>query len=331
MFTPRPMIQHTFLFFSLCVLALIAGCAKAPDTPADATALPRIVCTVAMIADVAREIAGDRAEVVGLMGPGIDPHLYAPTRTDIQAILSADLVLYNGLHLEGKMTDLFERAATSGRTIVPVAEHIDPSLLLVPQVGGAGQHDPHVWMDPSTWVRTIAVVRDALSDLDPAHAEEFAARAETYRAQLEDLHAYAHRVLETVPKDRRVLVTAHDAFSYFGRRYGFEVVGIQGISTESEAGIHDIEQIVSLLLDRRIPAVFVESTVSERNTRALIEGAAAQGHTITIGGNLFSDAMGEPGTYEGTYIGMIDHNITVIARALGGTPPARGMSGKLSP
>ncbi len=331
MLIPRLTIRHTLLFFPLCLLALLAGCAKAPDSPAETTTLPRVVCTIAMIADVAREIAGDRAEVVALMGPGIDPHLYAPTRTDIQAILSADLVLYNGLHLEGKMTDLFERAATSGRTIVPIAEHIDPTLLLVPDEGGAGQHDPHLWMDPSIWVLTIDIVRDGLSDLDPTHADEFAARAETYRAQLDELHTYAQRVLESVPEDRRVLVTAHDAFSYFGRRYGFEVVVIQGISTESEAGIHDIERIVTLLVKRKIPSVFVESTVSERNIRALIEGATAQGHTVTIGGNLFSDAMGEPGTYEGTYLGMIVHNITIIARALGGNPPALGMSGKLSP
>jgi manganese/zinc/iron transport system substrate-binding protein len=283
-----------------------------------------------MITDIAARIAGEDAEVVGLLGAGIDPHLYKPTRTDVETLLSARLILANGLHLEGKMTEVFERAAGSGRRVVAVAEALDESLLLVP-ADGAGQHDPHVWMDPTAWARVAGVIRDALTELAPEHGDEFAARAEACITELGELHAYAERVLGSVPPKRRVLVTAHDAFGYFGRRYGFEVVGIQGISTESEAGVRDIERIVSLLADRAIPAVFVESTVSERNIRALIEGARARGHEVTIGASLYSDAMGEAGTYEGTYTGMIDHNVTAIARALGGDAPERGMLGRLTP
>jgi len=316
---------------AILILALVLpACGEATPGAQSAARRARVVCTVAMITDAARAIGGDRAEVVGLLGAGIDPHLYKPTRTDIEALMSADLVLYNGLHLEGKMREVLERAGASGRAVVPVAERLDETLLLVPPEG-AGQHDPHVWMDPTAWGAVAGVVRDALSGIDPTYAEEFSQRAERYSAQLMELHAYAARVLGTIPEGRRVLVTAHDAFNYFGRRYGFEVVGIQGISTESEAGVRDIERIVSLLVERRIPAVFIESTVSERNIRALIEGARARGHAVTIGGSLFSDAMGEAGTYEGTYIGMIDHNVTAIARALGGDAPARGLHGRLAP
>lgn len=288
-----------------------------------------ITATTGMVADVARAVAGDRAEVVGLMGPGVDPHLYKPTRSDVQRLMDADVIFYNGLLLEGKMTDTLVRAATSGKPVHAVTELLDDSYLLEPEEF-EGHHDPHVWMDPGTWIQTIGVVTDALIGLDPDHTETYQSNAGQYHEDLFALDAYALRVLFTVPESSRVLVTAHDAFNYFGKRYGFEVVGIQGISTESEAGVRDIEQLVELLVDRNIGAVFVESTVSQRNIDALIAGANARGHTVTIGGELFSDAMGDAGTYEGTYIGMIDHNVTTIARALGGEAPARGMNGKLA-
>jgi manganese/zinc/iron transport system substrate-binding protein len=282
-----------------------------------------------MVADMARGVAGDHARVTALMGEGIDPHLYKPTRSDIEQLLGADIVFYNGLLLEGKMTDALVRAASSGRAVVAVTERIDETTLLEPEEF-AGHYDPHVWMDPRAWSSAVDVVRDVLIEENPANTDAFTANADAYRTHIADLDAYSERVLGTVPVDRRVLVTAHDAFNYFGRRYGFEVVGIQGLSTESEAGVRDIERLVDLLVSRQIPAVFVESTVSERNIRALIDGAGARGHAVTIGGSLFSDAMGAPGTYEGTYIGMIDHNVTTIARALGGDAPARGMNGRLA-
>ncbi len=288
-----------------------------------------ITATTGMVADVARAVAGDRAEVVGLMGPGVDPHLYKPTRSDVQRLMDADVIFYNGLLLEGKMTDTLVRAATSGKPVHAVTELLDDSYLLEPEEF-EGHHDPHVWMDPEAWAKTLGVVRDALAAADPSGEADYAANAASQDARIAELDDYARRVLGSVPEESRVLVTAHDAFNYFGKRYGFEVVGIQGISTESEAGVRDIEQLVDLLVDRNIGAVFVESTVSQRNIDALIAGARARGHTVTIGGELFSDAMGDAGTYEGTYIGMIDHNVTTISRALGGEAPARGMNGKLA-
>jgi manganese/zinc/iron transport system substrate-binding protein len=287
-----------------------------------------IVATVGMVEDAVRRVAGDRAEVIGLMGPGVDPHLYKPTRSDMQRLMSADVIFYNGLLLEGKMTDALIRAATSGKKVYPVTELLDEQDLLEPEAF-AGHFDPHVWMDPSAWAKTVDVIRDRLIEFDPPGAETYRANAAEYAAAIAELDAYAAGVLASVPEGQRVLVTAHDAFNYFGRRYGFDVVGIQGISTESEAGVRDIERLVSLLVERRIGAVFVESTVSERNIRALISGAGARGHEVAVGGSLFSDAMGDAGTYEGTYIGMIDHNVTAIARALGGEAPEKGLHGRL--
>ncbi len=282
-----------------------------------------------MIEDVAREVAGDRAEVIGLMGPGVDPHLYKPTRSDVRRLMNADVIFYNGLLLEGKMTDTLVRAATSGKRVHAVTELLDEGYLLEPEAF-EGLHDPHVWMDPSAWSRAVEVVRAKLSEHDPEGAPAYRANAEAYRARLAELDAYAERALSSVPEGRRVLVTAHDAFNYFGRRYGYEVIGIQGISTESEAGVRDIERLVDLLVEREIGAVFVESTVPDRNVRALIGGARARGLAVAIGGTLYSDAMGDAGTYEGTYIGMIDHNVTTIARALGGEAPTGGFQGRLT-
>lgn len=316
---------------ALLTLALAACRPSSPasaDAPANTESLT-VVATTGMIADIAREIVGEHAQVIALMGEGVDPHLYKPTRSDIERLMNADLVLYNGLLLEGKMTDAFVRAATSGKRVVAVTERIDESFLLEPE-SFEGHFDPHVWMDPQAWSRAVEVVRDELMALDAPNASNYASNATRLLTQLAELDAHALRALHTVPPDRRILITAHDAFNYFGRRYGYEVVGIQGLSTESEAGVRDIERLVDLLVTRKIPAVFVESSVSDRNIKALIDGARARNHTVTIGGQLFSDAMGAPGTYEGTYLGMIDHNITTITRALGGDAPPRGMNGKLA-
>jgi len=289
----------------------------------------RAVGTVGMVTDLVKRVAGDRAEVEGLMGTGVDPHLYKPTRSDVAKLMRADVVFYNGLLLEGKMTDTLIRAATSGKKVYAVTELIEDQDLLEPAAFD-GHADPHVWMDPTAWSKAVAVIRDKLIDLDPAGEAAYRANAEALQAELAELDAYAERVLTSVPEGQRVLVTAHDAFNYFGRRYGYDVVGIQGISTESEAGVRDIEELVDLLVERNIKAVFVESTVSRRNIGALIDGAAARGHEVVIGGELFSDAMGEPGTYRGTYVGMIDHNASTIASALGGDVPTGGMQGKLT-
>jgi len=274
-------------------------------------------------------VAGDKATVEGLMGEGVDPHLYKPTRNDVAKILDAHVVFYSGLMLEGRMTDTFVKAARDGRVVHAVTELIDESYLLEPP-GLAGHWDPHVWMDVKAWSRAVEAVGKALSDYDPANAASYTSNVAAYRAQLTELDEYVKGVIASIPQERRVLITAHDAFNYFGRAYGIEVLGIQGISTESEAGLSDINRLVDLIVDRRISAVFVESSVSDKNVTALVEGAKSRGHSVTIGGRLFSDAMGRTGTYEGTYVGMIDHNATAIARALGGTAPQRGLNGKLS-
>ena len=282
-----------------------------------------------MIGDPVRQVAGDRGEVASLMGEGVDPHLYRPTRSDVARLTGADVIFYNGLNLEPQMVPALERIAATGKPVVAVAEAVDAGRRLSPADFG-GHFDPHVWMDPSLWVAVVDAARDTLSAVDPAGAAVYAANAAAYADRLRALHRYAEQTLATVPADARVLVTAHDAFNYFGRAYGFEVIGIQGISTESEAGLRRIEELVDLLVERRIPAVFVESSVSERNIQALVDGAAARGHAVSIGGRLYSDAMGPPGSYEGSYVGMIDHNVTTIARALGGTASATGMNGQLA-
>lgn len=287
-----------------------------------------VVATTGMIADTARRVGADLVTVKALMGPGVDPHAYRQTRTDILAMARADLVLWNGLYLEAQMEDFLTDLGRK-TPVRPVAEGV-PAKDLVSHDDYADRFDPHVWMDPALWTYAVAAVRDAMSEAAPDFADNFAANAETYIEELTKLAAYTAVSLETVPAETRVLITAHDAFNYFGRAYGFEVLGIQGISTESEAGVNRISTLVDMIVERKIGAVFVESSVSDRSIRALIEGAAAQGHSLNIGGELFSDAMGEPGSYEGTYVGMIDHNATTIATALGGTAPARGLNGLLS-
>ena len=288
-----------------------------------------IVTTTAMIGDPVRHVVGDRGTVESLMGEGVDPHLYRPSRSDVARLTRADMIFFNGLYLEPQMEPALHRIAGTGKPVIAAAEAVDESQRLGSPVY-EGQYDPHVWMDPALWVAVADAARDALSAADPDAAAEYAANAAAYSEQLLALRRYAEETLSTVPAEARVLVTAHDAFSYFGRAFGFEVIGIQGISTESEAGLRRIEELVDLLVERRIPAVFVESSVSERNVRALVDGAAANGHEVVIGGQLYSDAMGTPGTYEGTYIGMIDHNVTTIARALGGAAAPAGMNGQLA-
>ncbi|MDH3265246.1 MAG: zinc ABC transporter substrate-binding protein [Paracoccaceae bacterium] len=311
--------RRALLASSLAVLAA---------RPAAAAEPLMLVATTGMIADAAARVGGDHVAVRGLMGPGVDPHAYRQTRTDIAAMVGADLVLWHGLYLEAQMEEFMLDLAR--RTpVVAVAEAL-PREVLRSHDTYAGRYDPHVWMNPELWAEVVLAIRDALAGARPEATDAFAANAEAHRAEIARLSAYARATLATVPETDRVLVTAHDAFGYFGAAYGFEVIGIQGISTESEAGLNRIGELVGLLVQRRIGAVFVESSVSDRNTRALIEGAAAQGHEVKIGGELFSDAMGPPGTYEGSYLGMIDHNVTTIAAALGGTVPPRGMDGKLS-
>lgn len=308
------------------LFALAAAAALA--MPAAAQDRLNVIATTGMIADAARSVGGDLVSVTALMGPGVDPHSYRQTRSDIVATAQADLVLWNGLYLEAQLEEfLLELGET--RPVVAVAEAI-PDTQLIGSEEYEGRFDPHVWMNPNLWSRVVMATRDAMIETAPEQADVFTANAAAHLAELSELAVYSQSVLASIPADSRVLVTAHDAFNYFGAAYGFEVVGIQGISTESEAGLQRISELVDMLVARDIRAVFVESSVSDRNIRALIEGAAAQGHEVVIGGELYSDAMGAPGTYEGTYLGMIDHNVTTIARALGGQAPERGRIDELA-
>lgn len=288
-----------------------------------------VVSTVGMVADLVKQVGGERVDVTQIMGPGVDPHLYKANRDDVQAIMKGELVFYSGLMLEGKMIDTLEKLGR-GRKVIAITKGLDPSLLLEPEEFH-GHADPHVWMDVSAWLKCLGAISEALSEFDQPHASDYRSAAESYETELMKLHQYGLKCIATIPAESRVLITSHDAFNYFGRAYGLEVMGVQGISTESEAGLQRINEFVDLIVNRKIQAVFVESSVPRKNIESLIEGAKARGHQMRIGGELFSDAMGSEGTYEGTYIGMLDHNITMVTLALGGTAPELGLSGKLSP
>jgi len=317
-----PFAQPFARYLAALAIALFVAAGVANAKPLN------VVATTSMIADAARQVAGDRAEVTALMGPGVDPHSYRQTRSDIAALARADLVLWHGLYLEAQLEEFFLDLGKR-RNVVAVGEAVAREKLLS-HADYEGRFDPHVWMDPKLWETVVYAVRDALIATDPDGEATYNANANAHVAEIEKLVDYMTSVTATVPKQSRVLLTAHDAFSYFGRGYEFDVLGIQGISTESEAGLRRVEELVDTIVERKISAVFVESSVPERNVRALIEGASARGQDVTIGGTLYSDAMGEPGSYEGTYIGMIDHNATLITRALGGDAPEDGFQGKLA-
>lgn len=289
----------------------------------------QVVATTGMVGDLVSAIAGERAALHVMMGPGVDPHLYRATRADLERLLRADLVLANGLGLEGRLAETFARVARAGKSVLAVAETL-PEQDLIAVADAPGAFDPHVWMDPSLWAKAAEPVAEALIRLDPAGEMLFRRNLEILRTSFAAIDGYAASAIATIPEHARVLITAHDAFAYFGRRYGLAVEGIQGLSTETEAGLRRIADLVELVVAGRIPAIFAETSVPDRNLRALIEGAAARGHRVVLGGTLFSDSMGQPGTYEGTYLGMLDHNVTTIVRALGGEAPARGFSGRLA-
>ncbi len=319
-----------------CCLAGLSGCnggrATAPGNAAGnaPTGKYTIVTTCGMVTDIVDQVAGDRANVVGLMGTGVDPHMHKPGRSDIDWLTKADVIFYSGLMLEGKMTDLFSKMSKEKRPVYAVTAGVDKAYLREPPEF-EGHFDPHVWMDVSAWSECVAFVAETLGTYDPSSAAVYQANAERYREQLQSLEQYVRQSIQTIPADQRVLITAHDAFGYFGRAYGIEVRSVQGLSTESAAAVDDINRLVDFIVNHKITAIFVESSVSSKNIEAIIEGAAHRGWQVETGGELYSDAMGPPGSYEGTYIGMIDHNATVITRALGGDAPARGWQDKLSP
>ena len=289
----------------------------------------KIVTTTGMVTDIVRQVAGSYATVSGLIEAGGDPHLFKPTRGDVKQLYDADTVFYSGLKLEGRMSETFEQLSRTGKPVFMVTEKIDAVSLRTPPEF-EGHHDPHVWMDVNLWSQCVQHVAESFAKLDPPHADEYHRNATAYREELTQLDEYVKKSIASIPESQRVLVTAHDAFGYFSQAYGIQVKSVQGVSTEAEATVLDINRLVDFLVERKLPAIFVESSVNAKNIQPIIEGAASRGVTVRVGGELFSDAMGNEGTYEGSYIGMIDHNATLITRALGGDAPEKGLNGKLS-
>jgi manganese/zinc/iron transport system substrate-binding protein len=277
----------------------------------------RVTATVGMVADAVKNVGGDLVDVTTLMGPGIDPHLYKPSANDIDALGDTDIIFYGGLHLEGRMAELLEKIPSLGIPTIGVGDHTPPEKLRTPPEF-SGNPDPHIWFSVPLWQIAVDIVRDALMERYPDRAETFEANTAAYQEELGALDAYVREQTATVPEDVRVLVTAHDAFGYFGEEYGYEVHGIQGFSTATEAGAGDIQDLTDMIVTRRIPAIFVESSIPPSTIEALREACRSRGWDVAIGGELFSDAMGETGTFEGTYIGMVTHNIDTIVAGLTG-------------
>lgn len=308
---------HILAAAALVSFALV-GCSNSGPPSFDGPPV-RVTCTTTIVADLVQRVGGDRVAVQTIMGAGIDPHRYQPAPSDLQKIESAHLVFFSGLHLEGKMTDTFEKSAGRIRGFA-VTRTIPHESLREAEPGSEAQHDPHVWFDVKLWMKCVESVREELSNLDPAGAEHYRRNAEAYLKELETLDAEIRVKLHTVPTAKRVLVTSHDAFGYFGRAYGYEVRGLQGVSTASETGTTDVQALAKFLGQNRIPAVFTETSTPEGGLKTVLEVCKRDyKHDVKlIGGDdaLFSDALGEPGTPGGTYPGMIRHNVNVIVEAL---------------
>lgn len=299
------------------VLAVtLIGCSSSAstnnDTTTDDDGKLKVTTTIGQIADAVKNVGGDHVEVEPLMGPGTDPHVYRASQGDIAKLDGADIIFYNGLNLEGNMGDILVKMAKDKPTIA-VTEAISEDQLLEQD---DGIYDPHVWFDLQLWQEAVKAVEVGLSEIDPAHEDAYRENAEAYLNEIEEMHSYVQERISEIPEQSRLLVTAHDAFGYFGDAYGLEVHGLQGISTDAEYSVSDVNDIVDLVTENNIKAVFIESSVSERAIEAVVEGAAAKGHELQIGGELFSDAMGEAGTEEGTYIGMVKFNVDTIVDAL---------------
>lgn len=302
-----------YRFFIMAGVLLLCACGG-DETPLVEKDKKLVVCTTGMVGDLVRHVVGDRAEVISLMGPGIDPHYYKATQGDLQKLSRADVIFYNGLFLEGKLEGIFEKMARS-QTVIAVSRDIPKERLRKP-VAGQGEHDPHIWFDVGMWAETLPVVVQALIGIDADGADVFRANAEAYRVQLFDLDAWAKAQIARIPSDQRVLITAHDAFGYFGLAYGIEVRGLQGISTVAEYGVNDVSLLVDFIVKRQVKAIFVESSVPERSINAVREGCKARGWDVAIGGTLYSDAMGPAGSGADTYIGMVRSNVNTIVEAL---------------
>lgn len=302
--------------FGFVFLLMVSACGtentQTNGTDLDSEETIHIVTTIAQIAEPMERIGGDRVEVTSLMGPGVDPHLYEATQGDIQTLQNADIIFYNGLHLEGNMIEIFANLKQTKPTAA-LAESIAEDQLLRDEEGAI---DPHIWFDLDLWKEALQVATEELKKYSPEDADYFEENKQAYFSQIEELKTEAEGKLSSIPADQRVLVTAHDAFGYFGRMFTIEVVGLQGLSTEDEVGISDIQSTINLLVEKQVPAVFVESSINQNSIQAVIEGAAKTGLDVELGGELYSDAMGEAGTEEGTYLGMYRHNVDTIYQGL---------------
>jgi manganese/zinc/iron transport system substrate-binding protein len=267
-----------------------------------------------MIKDAVQHVAGNRAEVISLMGAGVDPHLYKATQGDVEKLTNANIVFYNGLHLEGKMGEVLEKLSHMKPVVAVSSEIPENELRTVP--GFQGAHDPHMWFDVKLWESSVRAVEKTLSKEDPANASEYKSNASKYIAQLDSLHEAVKAKVAEVPEQQRVLITAHDAFGYFGDAYNIQVRGLQGISTVAEFGVRDVTDLVNFIIERKIKAIFVETSVSQKSIEAVVEGCQQKGWNVKIGGSLYSDAMGNAGTPEGNYIGMVNANVKTIVDAL---------------
>ncbi|HMO58128.1 MAG TPA: zinc ABC transporter substrate-binding protein [Roseiflexaceae bacterium] len=312
-------IMKPAMLLSLLVILLVAcsGSPAASEDPAARGGALKVITTTGQIADAVRQVAGERVVLENLLGPGIDPHTYVATEGDIARFAEADIIFYNGLRLEAQLDRVLQQIGSRGMTVVGVGDAIEPQKLLNWEPEAGLPYDPHIWNDVELWQEAVIVVRDTLMQADPANAAYFAERSAAYLAQLDELDNYIQQRTAELPDDRRVLVTAHDAFGYFGRAYGFEVEAVQGISTEAEAGAGDIQALVEIIVSRQVPAIFIETTISPRTIEAVQAAVRSQNHEVVVGGQLYSDAMGEPGTGADTYIGMMRHNIDTIVAALG--------------
>jgi manganese/zinc/iron transport system substrate-binding protein len=295
-------------------LFFLAGCTSNQGKPVDGKGKLRIVTTTGMIKDAVENVAGDQVEVIALMGPGVDPHLYKATQGDLQKLTDADVVFYNGLHLEGKMGEVLEKLGKT-KPVIAVASGIPDSLLrTVP--GFQGTHDPHIWFDVKLWEYPVHTISDFLQQHDTAQAKNYSERSQRYILQLDSLHEQVKQAVQQVPEAQRVLITAHDAFGYFGDAYHIHVRGLQGISTVSEFGLKDVTELVNFIISRKIKAIFIETSVSHKSIEAVVEGCREKNWNVKIGGSLYSDAMGPAGTPEGRYIGMVSANVRTIVEAL---------------
>jgi manganese/zinc/iron transport system substrate-binding protein len=297
---------------ALLALLLLAGCQGDRQTE---TGKLRVVATTGLIGDAVRQVAGDQVELDVLMGPGVDPHLFSASEGDVARLQQADLIFYNGLLLEAQLASVLQRLGER-KPAVAVAEQLDPDLLL--DAGVEGEFDPHLWFDLTLWQQVVEVIADQLAAADPANAASYQSNASAYQAELATLHAYVLDRTASIPARQRILVTAHDAFRYFGRAYGFEVHGLQGTSTVAEAGTADLRALADLIVQKEVPAIFVENSVPVRTVEAVQAAVRDRGHQVVLGGELYSDALGAPDSDGATYVGLIRHNIDTIAAALRG-------------